>query len=117
MAWYISKLVFRVICGDGAHMAQFDEQWRLICATNDEEAFEKSREIARNGEDSFLNEACQLVSWKFINVAELNCLSRLEHGAEIFSRIIEVHDGELYSASVNMKAASLAEGKKDSLLQ
>ena len=41
MNWYIAKIVFRIITGDGNHMPQFDEQLRLINANNEEEAFEK----------------------------------------------------------------------------
>jgi len=30
MNWYLAKMVFRIICGEGNHTAQFDEQLRLI---------------------------------------------------------------------------------------
>ena len=36
MNWYLSKLVFRIVCGDGQHRAQFDEQLRLIAAADKE---------------------------------------------------------------------------------
>ena len=42
MNWYIAKIVFRIITGDGDHKPQFDEQLRLINANNEEQAFEKS---------------------------------------------------------------------------
>ncbi|MEP7129294.1 MAG: DUF4288 domain-containing protein, partial [Chitinophagales bacterium] len=29
MNWYLAKIVFRIICGDGLHQPQFDEQLRL----------------------------------------------------------------------------------------
>jgi hypothetical protein len=29
MQWYLAKLVFQIICGDGNHRPQFDEQLRL----------------------------------------------------------------------------------------
>jgi hypothetical protein len=35
MNWYVAKLVFRVISGNGDHNAQFDEQLRLINADNE----------------------------------------------------------------------------------
>jgi len=31
MNWYLAKLVFRIICGDGDHTPQFDEQ---LCVQN-----------------------------------------------------------------------------------
>ena len=45
MNWYMAKIVFRIICGEGHHTPQFDEQLRLIGATNEEEAFEKAKAI------------------------------------------------------------------------
>ena len=30
MNWYLAKIVYRIICGDGNHTAQFDEQLRLV---------------------------------------------------------------------------------------
>ena len=55
MKWYLAKIVFRIICGDGKHVAQFDEQLRLISAPDEEKAFEKAQDMGRNEQDSFLN--------------------------------------------------------------
>jgi len=41
MNWYVAKLVFRVISGDGHHHAQFDEQLRLINADTELMALKK----------------------------------------------------------------------------
>ena len=38
MNWYLTKIVFQIICGDGDHTPQFDEQLRLIRADKKEEA-------------------------------------------------------------------------------
>ena len=35
MKWYLAKLVYRIICGEGNHKPQFDEQLRLIYAEDD----------------------------------------------------------------------------------
>ena len=43
MKWYLAKIVYRIICGDGNHTAQFDEQLRLIEAEDDMHAFQKAR--------------------------------------------------------------------------
>ena len=47
MNWYLTKLVFRIICGEGHHTPQFDEQLRLVSATDECEAFEKAMAIGR----------------------------------------------------------------------
>ena len=55
MNWYLAKLVFRILCGDGKHTAQFDEQLRLILAGSKEEAFHKAQAIGKNDEEMFFN--------------------------------------------------------------
>jgi len=107
MKWYLAKLVFQIICGDGDHTAQFDEQLRLITAGNEDEAFEKASAIGKNEEDSFYNLKQQLVRWQFVNVSELYHLSELIDGAELYSRISEVDDADTYTTSVHRRAESI----------
>jgi hypothetical protein len=107
MKWYLAKIVFQIICGDGDHMAQFDEQLRLIAACNEDEAFEKATRIGNNEEDSFYNLKRQLVRWQFINVSELYYLSDLIDGAEMYSRINEVDDANAYISFVQDRAESI----------
>jgi hypothetical protein len=45
MNCYLAKIVYRIICGEGKHMPQFDEQLRLIYAEDDFHAFQKARII------------------------------------------------------------------------
>jgi len=77
MQWYLAKIVFRIHCGDGQHTPQFDEQFRLINAIQEEEAFEKARAIGFSEEDTFLNKKDKLVKWEFIDVAELHRIDKL----------------------------------------
>ncbi len=116
MNWYITKIVYRIICGDGNHTPQFDEQLRLINAGNEDEAFEKSVSLGKQEEDNFYNHDQLLVCWKFVNVSELYPLNELIDGAEIYSRIKEVHDAEGYITFVHKKAAAIVEKQKDALL-
>ena len=107
MKWYIAKIVFRIICGDGDHAAQFDEQLRLIDAGDEVEAFRKASSLGKNEEDSFYNLKQQLVRWQFINVSELHPLSGLDDGTQLYSRINEVDDGTAYTTFVNRRAESI----------
>jgi hypothetical protein len=116
MKWYLAKIVFQIICGDGNHMAQFDEQLRLIAASDEDEAFEKATSIGKNAEDSFYNLKQQLVRWQFINVSELYHLSELIDGAEMYSRINEVDDGDAYTTSVHRRAESIQQKYTHKLL-
>jgi Domain of unknown function (DUF4288) len=104
MNWYLTKIVYQIICGEGNHTAQFDEQLRLISAADEHEAFSKAQSIGKMEEESFFNQQQQLVRWKFINVCELYKLSELIDGAEIYSRIQEADNADRFVEMVNGKA-------------
>ncbi len=116
MKWYLAKMVYQIICGDGEHTAQFDEQLRLIAADNEDEAFTKATGMGKEEQDSFLNQKNELVTWQFINVSELYRLSKLIDGAEIYSRINEVDDANAYTTFVHRKAESIQEKQTHQLL-
>src|SRR5258706_14369512 len=107
MNWYLSKLVFQIICGDGDHIPQFDEQLRLISAETKEEAFYKAQQVGRAGEETFYNNRQQLVQWQFINVCEVYKLHELIDGTEIYSKIEERDDAVSYIHFVNQKAENI----------
>lgn len=116
MNWYVTKLVYQIICGKGEHTAQFDEQLRLIEAGNETEAFAKAAETGCREEDVFCNEKAELVQWKFIGVAELYKLSHLLDGAELYSRISEKEDADAFISFVHNKSAAICEKTTHQLL-
>lgn len=117
MNWYLAKIVFRIICGDGRHTAQFDEQLRLVSASGREEAYQKARQLGIQEEESFYNHNHQLVQWQFINISELYKLNEMIDGAEMYSRIEERDDADAYIAVVNRKAAGIIHSDSHQLLQ
>lgn len=117
MNWYLAKIIFQIICGEGMHTPQFDEQLRLIHAGDEKEAFEKAHLIGHSEEDAFENIQQQTVRWKFINVGELYLLNELIHGAELYSRIYEAEDAEQYITNIHRKAAHIQCGETHRLLQ
>ena len=108
MNWYLTKIVYQIICGEGHHTPQFDEQLRLISADDEQQAFEKAQRIGLMEEESFLNQKQHLVRWKFIDVCELYKLSQLIDGAEIYSRIQETDDAGRFINMVRSKADYIA---------
>ena len=48
MNWYLAKINFQIICGNGHHKPQFDEQLRLIHAGDSLEAFYKARLVGES---------------------------------------------------------------------
>ena len=116
MNWYLAKMIFRIICGDGNHTAQFDEQLRLIHAGSKEEAFNKSQALGMKEEELFFNRQQQLVQWQFISVSEIYLLSALIDGAELYSRIEEKDNADAYLHIVSKKAEQLRFGNSHELL-
>lgn len=109
---YLVKLVYQIICGDGRHTAQFDEQLRFVTAFSREEALQKSTRIGRQEEEIFSNDKRQLVRWTFINASEIYCLDKLSDGAEVFSQIRETDDALSYCRFVHHKADLLQTPQK-----
>jgi hypothetical protein len=109
MYWYLAKIVYRIVCGDGNHTAQFDEQLRLIKAHDELHAFQKARLLGEREEDNFLNAADKPVHWKFIDVCEINKLDDLIDGAEMYSRIHEEDDADIYINVTHLRASHLLE--------
>lgn len=107
MNWFLAKLVFRIIYGDGHHTPQFDEQLRLIYAADELHAFHKARllgegDCLKDNDDIIAN-----VKWKFIDVVELHLLKEYTDGAEIYSVIKEEADANLYIRSIQKTATQL----------
>lgn len=101
---YIAKLVFRIICGQGKHMPQFDEQLRLIFANDEAAALEKAQLLGKSEQETFLNNQNELVQWQFIDIPELYNLNALNDGVEICSRVHETHEYNNYVDLVHYKA-------------
>ncbi len=107
MNWYLTKIVFRIICGAGNHTSQFDEQLRIIQAADLEQACQKARELGMKEQDRFFNTQQQLVQWKFIGIPEIYRLNDLIHGAEFYSRIHEEEYPDQYIDIIYKKAEQL----------
>lgn len=104
MNWYVAKLVFRIICGNGNHSAQFDEQLRLISAKNEQEALSKARKIISEEQTYPENRNNGAFRWNFINMTELYQLDELKDGSEIYCNILEVNDADQYIEMSHQKA-------------
>jgi hypothetical protein len=117
MNWYLAKIVFRIICGEGEHTPQFDEQLRLVAGNSKDEAFCKAHEMGKQEEETFYNRKEQLVQWQFINISELYRLSDLIDGAELYSRIEEKDNAEAYIYTINQKASTIVSSETNQLLE
>ncbi len=105
--WFVAKLVFRVITGNGNHTPQFDEQLRLISAEDTQEAFFKARYLGANEQTEFSTEDLNEVSWQFIDVAELTPILAFTDGLELHSRIHEAESASSYISFVHHRAKTI----------
>lgn len=111
MNWFIIKIVYEIICGDGEHCAQFDEQLRLVAAEDNYDAYLQGTAIGKQEALNFYNEKAQLVQWKFLAVPEIYPIQEYAHGAEIFSRIREVDHVQQYRETQLHRAGCLAQNQ------
>lgn len=119
MKWYIAKLVFQVISGDGLQAPQFDEQWRLIKADEIIWAHEKARVLGWLEQRRFDAEHRRKVEWRFIEVAEIQQITTMEDGVELYSTTEEPLDANAYVDLVRIrgqKSLALAQNRELELL-
>ena len=117
MSWYIAKIVYRIVCGNGEHTPQYEEQLRLIEASSKTEAFEKALQMGAKEEVQFLNQQQKMVQWKFIDVSDLYLLHEVADGTEIYSRIEEKDDAEIFEVFVHAKAGFILAEATETHLQ
>lgn len=110
MHWFIAKIVYQIVCGEGSHRPQFDEQLRLIQGENEEMALARAIQIGKAESEAFTNDRQNLVCWNYIDVSELYRLSPFMDGAEVYSRIEEPEHAGNYIAWTHGKAHQLSQG-------
>lgn len=109
MNWYLSKIIYQIICDKGIHTPQFDEQLRLIYAEDDLHAFYKARLLGEKEQDNFLTHHNKPVAWKFIDVPEIHKLNNLVDGVEMYSVIKEEHNADDFIKTTKLRARHLHE--------
>lgn len=104
---YLAKILFQIVCGEGSHIPQFDEQLRIIQAKDPISAFKKAQSIGRLEENCFQNIHFVPVYWKFINVSDIYSLDKTTDGAEVYSRIYEEEDADRLVQRIHSRAEKI----------
>ena len=104
MKWYLARLVYQVVSGEGNHVPQFDEQLRLIQADELNWAREKALVLGQIGAFTFQNTRNQHVVWKFIDVTDVFEIDSIEDGAQLYSMTEEPADAQAYMELTKAKA-------------
>lgn len=100
--WYLVKIVFQIICGNGHHKPQFEEQLRLIIAASPVAATEKAKQLILAEEVPF-----EKVVWKFVAITDIYLFTNLMDGAELFSQITETEYGAAFIQTQEVKQKAL----------
>lgn len=107
MNWYIAKIVYQIMIDNGEYAPQFEEQLRLIHATDKEEALRKANDFGEKEESLFYNYQDEPVFWKFIDVSELHPINELNDGLQLYSHIEQPEYAENYLALMQSKAENV----------
>lgn len=96
MKWFAVNCIYQVICGEGYHSPQFNEQIRLFLATDRLEALEKVNQHAGKFNVPFKNCAGETVLWEFLGIGSLTEINEIKDGVEVASKILEPKSLENY---------------------
>ena len=88
MKTYASQIIFSIKC-DGAFTGQYDEQWRLVYASDEQQAIEHSKELASNSAHNVIDRHGRLISWELVAIKDIKEL-QIEHGTLLSSAVIDV---------------------------
>jgi hypothetical protein len=98
MSWFLVKMVFRIICGNGQHKPQFDEQIRLVLSVNIKSAIEKSKQLAAEE-----TKVSHMVQWKLVAITDIYPFNGGMDGAELFSKITEEEQEAAFIHTLQLK--------------
>ncbi len=107
MSYYLATLCYEIICGDGRHTPQFEEQVRLLEATSRTEALKEADEIGKQELLLWQFNKTSRVEWKFLGIKELIRLPSFFHGAELYQQHREIEHAEGYRNFVKDKTIQL----------
>lgn len=88
MKSFTAQIVYRIEC-DGQHTDQYEEQWRLVFAENEEQAVIEARNSGLGEETTFVDRHGRTIYWRMLAVKDLQPVE-LVNGGLLFSMVREV---------------------------
>jgi len=107
MKRYLVKLMFNINTDNSSNTSEFDEQIRVIEALNIEDAFYKARSFGKKEEETFLDKDNKLVSWNFIDVAEVYPLEEMKDGDQVYSTTRKIKDKTSFISYIRQKSMEI----------
>lgn len=109
MKWFLVRYIYQIISGEGTYHAQFDEQLRLMMAASANEVLKKAEEMAEGFQPPFKNCKGEVVTWKFMCIADLHEIQMPEDGAEVTSILHEPNDVPAFLNTLEQRKAFVQE--------
>lgn len=88
MRTYASQIIFSIKC-DGKFTGQYDEQWRLVFADDEQTAIEQSKDIGKEEGKVMVDRHGRTICWEMIAIKDIQELE-LGHGALLTSKVVDV---------------------------
>lgn len=107
MKKYLIKLMFNINIDNGSNNSEFDEQIRVVEAHNLENAFYKARSLGKKEEETFLDKDNKMVSWNFIDVAEVYPLEEIKDGEQLYSNTRKIKDTTSFISYIRQKSMEI----------
>jgi uncharacterized protein DUF4288 len=107
MKKYLVKLMFNINMDNGNNTSEFDEQIRVVEAHNLENAFYKARSLGKKEEETFLDRDSKMVSWNFIDVAEVYPLEEIKDGEQLYSNTRKIKDTSSFISYIRQKSMEI----------
>jgi hypothetical protein len=105
---YLASLFFEIETEGHTGKAQFDEQWRLVQAVDEAEAWQMAENLGLQLGFSFLNAKNQKVKWHFLAVADLHLIQDLAHGDQVLAFTHEASDKSEFLEKIQLKSKAAA---------
>lgn len=85
---FTAQIIYRINC-EGVATEQYEEQWRIIFATDERNAIEEAKRTGKEEECNFSDRHGRRIEWKMIAIKEIKKID-ISHGALLFSMLKEV---------------------------
>lgn len=85
---FVTQSIYKITCA-AVSSEQYEEQWRLIFAEDEQAAIAEAKNIALKEEAVFIDRHGREICWKFIAIKDIKPV-KLENGALLSSSIKEL---------------------------
>ena len=87
MRSFTAQIIYRIEC-EGLPTDQYEEQWRLIYADDEQIALTKARQAGKDEESTFIDRHGRTMCWRLLAVKDLQPIE-LTNGGLLFSMVRE----------------------------